>query len=572
MASIRLSRCLVLWLLLVVSFLSHRASSQSLQPDIFINCGVSSFFTDFQGNGWVGDEITQYYNTGSPGEVSAAIEGTFEDGIYQTERWDSESDGLPMKYEIPLQPGSYQVILHFAEVYLKAQFVGARVFNVSIQGEVAFPYVDIFAEAGGGFKALTKEATTTVNQGNLTIEFAHIEQNPKICGIEIRTIFVPSVLINAGGPSVVDTDGLVWTSDLNLGFNNAGVPNQVSNEIKGTENEVLYRTSRWLPGTQGDVLQYDIPILNGVYDVYLHFAETYRKAQRVGARDFDIHVQKELVYENLDIYKEAGGYTAFITKTTATVVNDMLVIELKRGGAQNPQLNAIEIHPQGRKSVPSGTGKTLDAIYINCGSNEPYTDSSNIVWAPDDFFNTGNKYHKKDQPIAQTANPELYRSHRWDSKKRPGLKYNIPASEGEYMVTLHFCETFSRANTVGYRVFNVLIENELVFENVDIYAEVGLYSAMTLTTNVNVDDGALTIELQHVSENPLISAISISPNFNIAPPKTFEFNPIRINAGSKREYTDSENQKWTPDAYFNGGKTFGKFVYVAFSECLCVFQ
>jgi hypothetical protein len=44
---------------------------------------------------------------------------------------------------------------------------------------------------------------------------------------------------------------------------------------------------------------------------------------------------------------------------------------------------------------------------------------------------------------------------------------------GEYTVKLHFCETFSMAKTAGYRVFDIRIENELAFENVDIVKHVG---------------------------------------------------------------------------------------------------
>jgi len=426
----------VLWLVALLP----RAVPQSLQPDIFINCGVASFFTDFQGNGWVGDEITKYFEGGTPGEVSAAIEGTFEDLIYQSERWDSDSDGVPMKYEIPVEPGSYEVVLHFSEVYLKGQFVGARVFNVSLEGEVPgeFDYIDIFAEAGGGFKALTKSATTTVMDGNLTIQFQRIEQNPKINAIEVRTIFVPSVLINCGGPSLVDNKGLVWSSDIYTGYFNAGIPNLISNYIEDTANELLYRTERWVPSSEDvDVLRYEIPILNGVYDIYLHWAETYRYAQKEGAREFDVFVQKELIFEALDIYKEVGGYTALVKFTTATVVNDMLTIEIKKR-LQNPKLCAIEVQPQGRRSIPSI--KSLESVFINAGSKTPYTDSKGIVWAPDDFFNIGNTISKPELKISRTSDSDLYASHRWDNDKSPELKYNIPA-QGEYNVTLHFAGT-----------------------------------------------------------------------------------------------------------------------------------
>ncbi len=291
------------YLLLSLACILQLTASQNRQPNIFINCGVASFFTDFQGNGWVGDMIPEYsfFNVGVPGQVSAAINGTFEDIIYQTERWEPESEKGNMTYEIPVEPGSYQVILHFAEVFLRGQYVGSRVFNVSLEGEVAYPFVDIYAEAGG-FTALTKEATTTVKDGNLTIDFTRIVQNPKINGIEIRPIYVPSVRINCGGPSYVDSDGNVWTSDIYSKYHNGGSPNTVTNTIEQTTDELLYRTERWYPATVGDdVLRYDIPIINGVYDVYLHWAETYHLLQYESARQFDVFIQGHLVFAEVSL-------------------------------------------------------------------------------------------------------------------------------------------------------------------------------------------------------------------------------------------------------------------------------
>jgi hypothetical protein len=58
------------------------------------------------------------------------------------------------------------VTLYFADIYAGTHKVGGRVFDVSLEGSVAFPGLDIFAEAGG-FAALKKTASTKVMDGPL---------------------------------------------------------------------------------------------------------------------------------------------------------------------------------------------------------------------------------------------------------------------------------------------------------------------------------------------------------------------------------------------------------------------
>jgi YD repeat-containing protein len=80
--------------------------------------------------------------------------------------------------------GQYQVRLHFAETYSGAFAVGARVFNVQLEGATALSNVDVFAEAGAN-TALVKTATTTVADGQLNIRFVHGADNPFINAIEV---------------------------------------------------------------------------------------------------------------------------------------------------------------------------------------------------------------------------------------------------------------------------------------------------------------------------------------------------------------------------------------------------
>ena len=81
--------------------------------------------------------------------------------------------------------GTYNVRLHFAEIYSGTKGAGLRVFDIDLESLRAFEDVDIFTQAGGGDKALVLEKTVSVADGNLSIGFVRQVQNPKINAIEI---------------------------------------------------------------------------------------------------------------------------------------------------------------------------------------------------------------------------------------------------------------------------------------------------------------------------------------------------------------------------------------------------
>jgi N-acetylneuraminic acid mutarotase len=111
--------------------------------------------------------------------------------IFQTERWDPPG-AVEMKWSFPVSPGPYQVRLYFAEIYEGTQSVGARVFNVSIEGSPVLSNYDIFAEVGG-YKGVVKSFFVTSNSA-LDIEFGHVVENPKVDAIEILPGTVPNEL------------------------------------------------------------------------------------------------------------------------------------------------------------------------------------------------------------------------------------------------------------------------------------------------------------------------------------------------------------------------------------------
>ncbi|NEU06727.1 laminarinase, partial [Flavihumibacter sp. R14] len=91
------------------------------------------------------------------------------------------------------------------------------------------------------------------------------------------------------------------------------------------------------------------------------------------------------------------------------------------------------------------------------------------------------------------------------------MTYNIPVPQsGKYTVELHFAEI--NFQTSGSRVFNVNVESgQFILQNIDLYKDYGGNSAAAVikASNVQVNDGLLTIALTNVVNNAKISGIAV---------------------------------------------------------------
>ena len=131
---------------------------------------------------------------GARGGTSAAIAGTFDPVLYQTERYSTNG---ALHFAFPVANGTYQVVLHFAEIYWTKP--GQRVFNILLEGTVALDIYDIAYIAGQPFKATTLTFPVTVTDGVLNLDLVVPYGNggadqAKISAIEIlRPIAAPAV-------------------------------------------------------------------------------------------------------------------------------------------------------------------------------------------------------------------------------------------------------------------------------------------------------------------------------------------------------------------------------------------
>jgi hypothetical protein len=101
----------------------------------------------------------------------AEVANTAAHELYRSERnTGGDAPEARFDYAIPVDPGRYRVILHFAEIYFgtpgnPGAEPGQRLFDVVLQGEVVLVDYDVFAAAGGAATAVTESFVVDADGG-----------------------------------------------------------------------------------------------------------------------------------------------------------------------------------------------------------------------------------------------------------------------------------------------------------------------------------------------------------------------------------------------------------------------
>ena len=166
-----------------------------------------------------------------------------------------------------------------------------------------------------------------------------------------------------------------------------------------------------------------------------------------------------------DLSKEvAGGFTgttiglyASSNGNPSKAYADFHWFEMKDGKALEPA--ALLPRPTPPPLTPSDTWR------IRCGG-PAWTDHEGNKWSADMGFTTGDTVGAG-SPIAAARDSELYATERWASE----FSYRLPVPAGKYKVTLRFAETYVK--NPGERVFDVLLNGNLILDHFDIFKEAG---------------------------------------------------------------------------------------------------
>jgi hypothetical protein len=154
-------------------------------------------------------------------------------------------------------------------------------------------------------------------------------------------------------------------------------------------------------------------------------------------------------------------------------------------------------------------GASSDTIRVDCGNSSTYVDKNGKTWAADSGFSGGQTYNANSS-IANTADPALHQTERWESGT---FSYTFNVTPGSYRVRLYEASLYANVCNSGGRRFNVSINGVQVMTDYDMYDEIGACLTAQIKPFVtNAPAGTITIEFSQGSAgNPKINAIEIMP-------------------------------------------------------------
>lgn len=164
-------------------------------------------------------------------------------------------------------------------------------------------------------------------------------------------------------------------------------------------------------------------------------------------------------------------------------------------------------------------GQVIQAI--SCGNTSAYTGSTNTSYSngtgtsfsADAYFSGGTATTS----TATIKGPGTFDPTLYQNARTGPCTYSIPVPNGNYIVTLEYCETNPTA-TVGSRVFNVAIQGTTVLSNFDILGtpyngdegNANIDMPVFETFNATVTTGTLTVSQSNgTAGTPLINAILV---------------------------------------------------------------
>ena len=314
------------------------------------------------------------------------------------------------------------------------------------------------------------------------------------------------IRINAGGAAFISDAGEAYEADKPSYLSGTSRTYIRAHPIAGTEDDFLYQSERW-----GYEFGYHIPLPNGTYNVKLHFAEIYWKKE--GIRDFDVNIEGgPYEVQHLDIYKEAGRFSAWVEEIPQISVRDGIMDIEFSTHLNNAKLSALEI-------IGNAAVDRRQPIRINSGSSEDLLVDGHVFEADTFYSDNSLVWENEALPdVLQTDWDLLYKSERYASQELGKFSYHIPVENGAYTLKVHFAEIFFGAeggypqiSGEGRRFMELAVEEEGVLSDLDLAATVGPATAYVFEKELRVSDGELHLVFGASVDRPKVSAIEILP-------------------------------------------------------------
>ncbi|KAK2970359.1 hypothetical protein RJ640_030064 [Escallonia rubra] len=245
---------------------------------------------------------------------------------------------------------------------------------------------------------------------------------------------------------------------------------------------------------------------------------------------FDVSVEGTLIYSLPSGWSNQDDERAFV-EAIVFLMDGTASLCFHSTGHGDPAILSIEILQVDDQAYDFGPEWGQGTILrtdrrLSCGAENPRfdVDYSGDHWGGDRFWNSISTFDQgSDRAISTQKSikkaskapnfyPEaLYQTALVSIQNQPELLYTMDVDPNRnYSIWLHFAEIESSVTGVGQRIFDILINGDIAFRDVDIVNMTGdIYSALVLNKTVAVNGRTLAITLRPTKGNAIINAIEI---------------------------------------------------------------
>lgn len=400
-------------------------------------------------------------------------------GGFFTEKSRVNRTSYNMEWDFPVLNGNHIVALYFAESPTTSQTIGSRVFDVEIEGKKVLDDFDIMRFTGPG-RAVVFYISVFIEDNIVDIDLITEHGSSLISAIEIG-------------------DGSLPNMDPFISYNAYGLDRTIR---EGTELRIP------LMATDFDSPAAAITLGGGVIEGDFYTMLDYGNGQG------------ELIIK--PGYDDAGEYLFYV----------------ESGDEDGGDTGCNACWAVGDLTVLD-TPEDSPIYRVNAGDWDMVDDAS-VPWEVDSYGNP-HRYLNSDQIHFHSASHSIlsnptdapdgvfYKS-RVETWFGEEMQWDFPVPDGRYTVKLYFVE--SNFNGTGERVFDVLIEGTTVLNNFDILAETSKNVPLQKNIVTDVTDGHLTILFNANIASPIITAIDITYDGEIAMPLATE---LAVNTSQANE-------------------------------------
>ncbi len=192
------------------------------------------------------------------------------------------------------------------------------------------------------------------------------------------------------------------------------------------------------------------------------------------------------------------------------------------------ELFARFVEETSSETPDAGGGRVEPELIVAINSGGPkYVASDGMQFDADGYY-VGGRTSARRASVDGTEDDFIFHSIRFGD-----FEYEIPVAAGKYRITLMLSEVFwSRP---GMRMMDIFVEDTIVADDLDLYAEAGKHAAYPLIVEVDVTDGLLDLDFVTEADNASVCGIVVE----------------RLGATSDNEVSDPEGSEVegdTPEA------------------------